>query len=197
MRDLGMPDGHGVLITRIAVDSAAAMAGLKAVDVIQSVDGQVFDQTNQLMSYLTSRKAGAVVELKVWRGQRSIPLTATLKGTAAALAAPAPGSEIYCYATAFPQFPAIGGSVYWQSTPFALPGATRNNANEQGKIVGQQFKQYLISQGMGAKTVEAAFGICANGLANAANSLQATESARTLSAFTSTGSAGVTINWAP
>jgi hypothetical protein len=196
-RDLGITDGHGVLITGTAANGAAAVAGIKAVDVVRSIDGQPLVQANQLISYLASRKAGEAVRLEIWRNRSSVFLTATLQAAEAAPPGADGGSGIYCYAKAFPQTPARGGSIYWKSTPFALPGATQNNAAAQGKVVGQQFQQYLIGQGLPVDTVEAAFGICGNGLEAISAALKADEDSSKTSAFTSTGSASVTIAWAP
>ncbi|MBK3442466.1 hypothetical protein [Pseudomonas lactis] len=64
------------------------------------------------------------------------------------------------------------------STPFALPGATVSNAAERRKVVGQQFKQYLLSQGVNPETVKEAFGICSQGIGNANTFLEAEENAR-------------------
>lgn len=196
-RDLGLPDGHGVFVIGVMPGSAAAQAGVKAADVIQSIDGQVFDQTTQMIAYLASNKAGTPVSLKVWRNRTSITLTATLAATQPPPLYAAPGAQIYCYAQAMPTFPLTGGSTYWLSTPFALPGATVNTAAERGKVVGQQFKQYLLSQGVNPDSVKEAFGMCSQGIANATTFLEASEKANQSSAFLATNSTGVKILWQP
>lgn len=197
VRDLGLPDSHGVLVTGVIPGSAAAQAGIKAADVIQSIDGQVFDQTTQLIAYLASTKAGSPVTLKLWRNRSSITLVATLAGTQPPPIYAATGSLIYCYAMAMPGTLIPGGGSYWLSTPFALPGATASNAAERGKVVGQQFKQYLLSQGVNPETVKEAFGICSQGIGNANTFLEAEENSRKQPAFLATNSTSVKLLWQP
>ncbi|MCU1732252.1 MULTISPECIES: PDZ domain-containing protein [unclassified Pseudomonas] len=197
VRDLGLPDSHGVLVTGVIPGSAAAQAGIKAADVIQSINGQVFDQTTQLIAYLASNKAGTPVTLKLWRNRSSITLVATLAGTQPPPIYAATGSLIYCYAMAMPGTLIPGGGSYWLSTPFALPGATVSNAAERGKAVGQQFKQYLLSQGVNPETVKEAFGICSQGIGNANTFLEAEENSRKHPAFLATNSTSVKILWQP
>lgn len=197
VRDLGLPDSHGVLVTGVILGSAAAQAGIKAADVIQSINGQVFDQTTQLIAYLASNKAGTPVTLKLWRNRSSITLVATLAGTQPPPIYAATGSLIYCYAMAMPGTLIPGGGSYWLSTPFALPGATVSNAAERGKVVGQQFKQYLLSQGVNPETVKEAFGICSQGIGNANTFLEAEENSRKHPAFLATNSTSVKILWQP
>ncbi|WP_445678868.1 PDZ domain-containing protein [Radicibacter daui] len=196
VRDLNLPDAHGVLVVGTGMESAAAQAGLKAFDIIQSIDGQAFDRPDQLLSYLSSRKAGNTVNIQILRNHSTIPLTATLKAEEPANPPVPAGVEIYCYATASPYVPEQGGSVYWISTLFPVPGATLKTAVEHGNVVGPQFRQYLISQGISPGKVEAAFGICSTyGSAN--DSLQASVARNKTAAFTSTGSTIVTLRWAP
>lgn len=195
--DLGLPDGHGVLVTGIAPGSAAAQAGLKVADVIQSVDGKVFDQTPQLIEYLGTHKPGEVVVLQVWRNRASLRINASLAATQAQFPPADAGVEIFCYISAMPTFPIEGGGSYWLTYPFALPGATRNDAYARGQVVGQQFKNYLISQGVNPKSVEVSVGICGSGYGTAANSLKVTQQARTGASFTAIGATSVTVYWQP
>lgn len=197
VRDLGLPDSHGVLVTGVTPGSAAAQAGVKAADVIQSIDGQVFDQATQLMAYIASKKAGSPVTLKLWRNRSSLSLVVTLSGTQPPPVYAATGSQIYCYASAMPGVLIPGGGSYWLSTPFALPGATVSNAAERGKVVGQQFKQYLLSQGVNPETVKEAFGICSQGIGNANTFLESEENSRKHPAFVASNSTSVKILWQP
>lgn len=197
VRDLGMPDGHGVLVTGIAPGSAAALAGLKVADVIQSVDGKVFDQTPQLIQYLGTHNAGDVVVLQIWRNRASLRVNATLAATQAQFPPADAGVEIFCYISAMPSFPIEGGGSYWTTQPFALPGATRNDAYARGQVVGQQFKNYLLSQGVNPKSLDISVGICGSGYGTAANSLKQTIEARKGGNFVALGAASVTVYWQP
>ena len=197
VRDLGMPDGHGVLVTGVVPGTAAARAGVKAADVIQSVDGLVFDQADKLVDYLAASKAGTPVTLKIWRNHTSITFNATLAATQPPPVYAAQGALIYCYAQAMPDSFVAGGSSYWLSKPFAVPGATVNTAAERGKVVGQQFKQYLLSQGVNPASVNAAYGMCSQGIGNAMQFLEATEKAQKSGPFVASNSTSVTILWQP
>ncbi len=69
---------EGALVTRIATDSPAAMAGLQDNDVISAIDGTKIDAQHTLDSLLTTHKAGDTVKLTVMRGDKSMDISITL-----------------------------------------------------------------------------------------------------------------------
>jgi membrane-associated protease RseP (regulator of RpoE activity) len=71
------PDGKGVLVLRVMEDTPAAEAGLKAGDVILSIDGQDVDNSDELRKEIRSKKAGPV-ELRIRRKGTERTLSATL-----------------------------------------------------------------------------------------------------------------------
>ncbi len=72
----GIADGKGVLVTSVADDSPAAKAGLKAGDVITSVDGEKVEAAGDLSRAINKKKDGEVT-LTIIRdkNQRSITVT--------------------------------------------------------------------------------------------------------------------------
>ncbi len=72
----GIGDGKGVLVTSIADDSPAAKAGLKAGDVITSIDGEKVEGAGDLARGINKKKDGDV-SLTVIRNknQRTINVT--------------------------------------------------------------------------------------------------------------------------
>ena len=86
-------DGQGVvrpavLITDVRDGTAAAVARLKANDLIIGVDQVVFDDlapTRRFADYIRSKKPGDEIVLKVRRGGEQLELTASLRRRPAAL----------------------------------------------------------------------------------------------------------------
>ena len=63
----GLPRPDGALVARVASDSPAAKAGLKAGDVITEVNGEAIVRSGQLSSRIGLASPGETVRLKVWR----------------------------------------------------------------------------------------------------------------------------------
>ena len=74
----GAPDGKGVLVLRVVDDTPADRAGLKAGDVILSVDGDRIGDTDELRGALRDKPAGDV-ELRVRRKGAERTVRATLE----------------------------------------------------------------------------------------------------------------------
>jgi serine protease Do len=74
----GVKDGHGVLVTEVFPESAAAKAGLKAGDVILEIDNQKVNNTGDLVTALSKKEEGQVV-LKVLRNRDEKNITVTLE----------------------------------------------------------------------------------------------------------------------
>lgn len=56
----GVAGGRGVLVTAVTEDSPAAMAGVKAGDVITAVDGEAVDSSGELSRVINRKKEGEV-----------------------------------------------------------------------------------------------------------------------------------------
>ena len=69
---------NGVLISSVDEESAAAEAGLRAGDVITSVDGRAVDDSANLRRRLSAIDPGEEVSIGVTRAGRELELTATL-----------------------------------------------------------------------------------------------------------------------
>jgi serine protease Do len=74
----GAPDGEGVLVRDVFADSPAAKAGLKAGDVITSVNGERVRTVGELREKLQNDKDAKSVKLGVLRNKSGITLNAEL-----------------------------------------------------------------------------------------------------------------------
>ena len=73
---LGVPDKEGVLVMEVTPDSPAQKAGLRAGDVITSVNDHPVSTVSELSRYLQSGS----VELKIIRDKRKQAMTVEIKG---------------------------------------------------------------------------------------------------------------------
>ncbi|MGL4318298.1 MAG: S1C family serine protease [Pseudomonas sp.] len=165
-RELGLPGTQGALLLGVASDSAAARAGLRSLDVIQSMDGQAIANHQQLIQLLAAKTAGTTVALQVWRGQRQESVSVVLSATPTpSKIASGPG---YCYAI----LPVNGpDQINWVSSPFPVPDTTTVGLQARGKIVGEQFRTFLLGLGMANQVGQkAGYGICNAGLGNVESS---------------------------
>ncbi len=64
----GLKVDRGVLITQVTANSPAAKAGLKAGDVIASVDGKDVSTSQDLVQIIQSDKVGQTVKISYYRG---------------------------------------------------------------------------------------------------------------------------------
>jgi serine protease Do len=74
----GAPDGEGVLVRDVFADSPAAKAGLKAGDVITTVDGERIRTVGELREKLRNGKEAKAVKLGVLRNKSSLTMTVEL-----------------------------------------------------------------------------------------------------------------------
>ena len=70
---------EGVIVESVVSDSPAAAAGVRAGDVIRSIDGSGVRNGAELLQILAKRQAGDQVKLGVARERQSIETTVTLK----------------------------------------------------------------------------------------------------------------------
>lgn len=75
----GMNEARGVLIQGVNPGSAGEAAGLKALDIILSVDGQEVNTSQQLQTVVATKDPGQTVTLKVFRDGKTIERKVTLK----------------------------------------------------------------------------------------------------------------------
>lgn len=80
----GVPAGTGVMVSKVMDESPAAKAGLKAGDIIASVDGESVGNGMALGKLIRGREAGQAVVLDVWRDGRSTSITAAVEEREAA-----------------------------------------------------------------------------------------------------------------
>jgi predicted metalloprotease with PDZ domain len=77
-RHFGAPEDSGALIARVTEDSPAARAGIKAGDVLVSVDGRAVKSPSDVSAAIRKKKAGDKVEMKLVRDRREITETVEL-----------------------------------------------------------------------------------------------------------------------
>lgn len=71
-RALGLSKPQGVLIQEVLKDSPAQLAGLKAGDLILSVDGKEVNASNELQTLIAEHRPGDIVSLKIYRDGKTI-----------------------------------------------------------------------------------------------------------------------------
>lgn len=72
----GVAEGQGVLVTSVAEDSPAAKAGIKAGDIITTVDGEKVEGSGDLARGINKKKEGDVTLTVIRKGnQRTITVT--------------------------------------------------------------------------------------------------------------------------
>ena len=74
----GAPDGEGVLVRNVFENSPAAKAGLKAGDVITSMDGERIRSASELREKLMQKKDAKTVKLGLLRNRSELSLTVEL-----------------------------------------------------------------------------------------------------------------------
>lgn len=72
----GLPIGP--VIVRVVLNSPAFIAGIKAGDIIVSIDDREFNDETELSNYIAEKNPGDKVRIKVYRINRTINLEATL-----------------------------------------------------------------------------------------------------------------------
>ena len=141
-----MQKATGVINQAVPVGGAAFNSGLRALDVILSADGQEYNNSESLISYIASQPVSHPLKLHIWRNR-------TLQDVTVPLGASAPDFNVskavaaYCYVTAMPVPMAATNNLVWSCYVFAVPGSTELIA-KRGESFGNSFKSYLQQQGM-------------------------------------------------
>lgn len=76
---LGLDQARGVIVQQVVPDGAAEEAGIKAGDVILTVDGKEVNAPNQLQLYVARKHPGDEVKLEVFRDQKKFAKTVRLR----------------------------------------------------------------------------------------------------------------------
>ena len=79
---LGKPEG--VFVQQVIAGGAGETAGVKAGDIILTVDGKEVNTSNQLQTIIASKYPGEIVTLKIFRDGKTIEKKVTLKSREAA-----------------------------------------------------------------------------------------------------------------
>jgi serine protease Do len=90
----GLAKPQGALVAAVEPGSPADKAGLKAGDVILSVDGKAIDQSIELPRIVGETRPGTVLGMKVWRRGATRDVRVTVGEMPAERVAAAPGEEV-------------------------------------------------------------------------------------------------------
>ena len=74
----GLDKAEGVFVQEV-VGEAAKSAGVKAGDIILTIDGKPMKAPNELQAYIASKHPGDKVKLIIWRDEKKIEKIITLK----------------------------------------------------------------------------------------------------------------------
>lgn len=74
-----LPDGKGARVSEASPGDPAALAGIKADDVIVSFDGKVVRSMDELIGFLTEQDVGDVVKIGILRAGKAETLSVTLR----------------------------------------------------------------------------------------------------------------------
>jgi len=77
---LGLPDVRGVLLTEVHSGLAAANAGLRAGDVLLSIQGKKVSAPNELQSAVALHRPGEELQAELWRDGEVRSFTIRLSG---------------------------------------------------------------------------------------------------------------------
>ncbi len=77
-RALGLPKPEGVLVQDVVAGSPAESAGVKAGDVILTINGKEVDAANEIQTLIAEMQPGDVVTLGIFRGGETISKKVTL-----------------------------------------------------------------------------------------------------------------------
>jgi len=77
---LGLDEVSGVLVAKVMENSAGEKAGIEVGDVILKVDSKEVRTSGELQNQVGLRRAGDEIELTIWRDNKLIKKSVTLKG---------------------------------------------------------------------------------------------------------------------
>ena len=74
----GLPDRKGALVAKVLKESPAEKSGLKEGDVIRKINGQVVDNTNDLMGKVSRQPVGSQAKCEIIRDKKTLTLVVEL-----------------------------------------------------------------------------------------------------------------------
>lgn len=75
----GVPEGEGVMVSRVESGSPAEKAGVKVGDIVSAVDGEKVESSLDVRMKVRAAEEGAQVPIEVWRGGKVQTLSATVE----------------------------------------------------------------------------------------------------------------------
>lgn len=75
VKAFGLPDANGAWVVAVTPDSAAAKAGIKPMDVILDISGQVVAGPDEVMAISGKMRAGYAAKVNIWRARKAQELT--------------------------------------------------------------------------------------------------------------------------
>lgn len=75
---LQVPQGSGILVSAVQMDSPAAHAGLRAGDIIVALDGEEVADGRDALNRIAARAPGTRVRMRVWRNDGMVELEAEI-----------------------------------------------------------------------------------------------------------------------
>ena len=104
----GVPGGKGVLVTSVNEDEPAAKAGIKAGDVITSVDGEAVDSPGDISRIIGAKKEGEVTVTFIRnKTQQSVRITPKEGAPFRTIVRPQIGRQIVIPRVTFPPYPEV------------------------------------------------------------------------------------------
>ena len=94
VKALGLKDASGAWVVSVAPGSAAAKAGLKPMDVILDLSGQVVDKPADVATIAGKMRTGYPATVSIWRDRASRDVTLAIPAGLSAPAAPAPAPAV-------------------------------------------------------------------------------------------------------
>lgn len=73
--DLNVTEDEGVLVVRVVSDSPAAKAGIRAGDIVRSINGQTITKANELQNVVEQSQVGSNLQVQLRRAGQDVNLT--------------------------------------------------------------------------------------------------------------------------
>ncbi len=145
VKEKGLPEERGVLITSVVPDSAADRAGLKKGDVIIEYNGQRVEGVQQFVRLVRETPVGRKVTLKLIRDGKEMTVTATMGKR--------PGGKRWSHRFTIPEFRAPGFGIpdiprmhmSWRSARLGILGEA---------LEGQLAEYFGVEEGVLVRSVQ-------------------------------------------